>query len=62
MTSHGDAPLSETGERQLQFRLTTKAEDFKRLNPDLVFSSPLQRALHVLDAIPLESLVKCNCH
>ena len=58
MTSHGDARLSETGERQLQFRLTTKAEDFKRLNPDLVFSSPLQRALRTaMTAYPHHNIV-----
>ena len=44
-TAHGDAALSATGVKQLDFLLTTKEEDFEKLRPDVVYSSPLQRAL-----------------
>ena len=42
---HGDAPLSLTGERQIAFKLTTKASDFDTLKKDVVYSSPLKRAV-----------------
>ena len=42
---HGDAPLSLTGERQITFKLTSKASDFNTLKTDLVYSSPLKRAV-----------------
>ena len=42
---HGDAPLSATGEKQIQFKLRTKAADFLSVLPDVVYSSPLRRAL-----------------
>ena len=42
---HGDAPLSLTGEKQIAFRLTTKASDFDTLKKDVVYSSPLKRAV-----------------
>ena len=42
---HGDAPLTLTGEKQIAFKLTTKASDFNALKTDLVYSSPLKRAV-----------------
>ena len=42
---HGDAPLSLTGERQIAFKLTTTRSDFETLTKDVVFASPLKRAV-----------------
>ena len=42
---HGDAPLSLTGLKQIAFKLTTKASDFDVLKKDVVYSSPLKRAV-----------------
>ena len=44
-TAHGAAALSATGVKQLDFLLTTKEGDFEKVRPDVVYSSPLQRAL-----------------
>ena len=42
---HGDAPLSATSEKQICFKLKTKATDFLSVLPDVVYCSPLRRAL-----------------
>ena len=54
---HGDAPLSATGEKQIQFKLRTKAADFLAVLPDVVYSSPLRRALRTaLVAYPAKKI------
>ena len=55
---HGDSTLSATGEKQLRFGLKTQAIDFQRLVPDVVFCSPLKRALRTaLVAYPTHEIV-----
>ncbi len=54
---HGDASLSTTGEKQIRFKLKTKATDFLSVLPDVVYCSPLRRALRTaLVAYPSERI------
>lgn len=46
----GDVGLSATGKKQLSFQLRTKPEAFKKCPVDVVFSSPLTRAVLTANA------------
>jgi len=53
-----DVLLSETGQRQIKFKLTTKPADFEKLQVQVVLCSPMRRALQTaIAAYPKHSIV-----